>query len=68
VRAWLAVNLFLLVLVALGAGLFWALGSLARPLGPWGIGIAGVVAIALTGFIMARLHRLLERWVNRRAR
>ena len=62
---WLLANLFLSCLVIVGAAIFWLLGSIAMTIHPWAVGLAGLVALLLAGWIMSLAHAQLERWINR---
>lgn len=68
---WLAVNLFLLFLILVGAGVFWLLGAGVRSLSlddeveRWLLFIAGVFAIFASYYAGKFLHDAADRMQRR---
>lgn len=73
-RGWLLANLFLLSIALVGAGYVFAFGAavkaldLGTDLEPSVLGLSFAAALFATYYTMKRLHGLIERLVNRRAR
>lgn len=73
-RGWLLANLFLLSVALVGAGYVFAFGAAIKALDlgpgiePSVLGLSFGAAIFATYYTMKRLHGLIERLVNRRAR
>lgn len=68
---WLMANLFLLAMVAVAAGYFWLLGTLVMLMNVHGsahemlLTLAAVASLVATYFTIKRLHRFIERRINR---
>lgn len=71
---WLLANLFLLTVVAVGAGYTFLFGAAIKAIGfgpdsePVVLGLSFIAALFATYFTMKWLHGLVERFANRRAR
>ena len=71
---WLAVNVFLLILILVGAGVFWLLGagvksmSLDDEMERWLLLIAGTIAIFSSYYAGKFLHDAADRLLRRRRR
>ncbi|MES1993185.1 MAG: hypothetical protein V4457_06170 [Pseudomonadota bacterium] len=72
-RGWFLVNLFLLALILIGAGLIFLGGSIFRWFDPgpgapaiWSAAAVSVLVIVLLYYISKALHGFIERQINRR--
>lgn len=71
---WLAVNVFLLILILVGAGSFWLLGAGVKALSlddeveRWLLFVAGVIAIFASYYAGKALHGAADALQRRRSR
>lgn len=71
---WIAVNIFLLILILAGAGAFWLLGSGVRMLGldedseRWLLAVVALASIFASYYTGKFLHDLADDRYNRRRR
>lgn len=71
---WVAVNVFLLILILVGAGVFWLLGAGVKALSfddeieRWLLFVAGTIAIFSSYYAGKFLHDAADRLLRRRHR